>query len=391
MSRCSLLKNGVMISPDSKIEVCCQAVPHWDTPRPRWLTVDSWMSEYKESGKDFELYQQSEENWIDGCHGCRVSEERHGPDWGSRRIANLAIGDVCNTDNGIYYATINAGNICNLACKMCESGPSSKWGSIARHHPNKWIPERGLIEHSDEVKQYIDDHVLTDKLVQLSFGGGEPLMNSVYEEYLSIMINKGIAKNIKFQMITNGTRPLSDVWIEALRNFRQVEINFSLDGTGDNYDYIRTGAKFDDVIDNIKDIMKNISEKNRDIGVGFSYCGQALNAHKINQDIVFFNDFYQKEILPLINNSYDWTFGPEFITYPPYLSMSVLKPELMEKYGLQKEMLNFTYSESDYQEFMRFNGFWDKVNGTSLKDQNPDFFDESIYSNPEFHYKYGQM
>lgn len=383
MSDCALFKNGVMIHPDGeRYEICCQIIPHFDNPRPIF-ELDSW-KEYKSSGKDFELWEKSKTEWSDGCHGCRLNEKRHG--YSARTIANLAAYNATDDDNSIWYATINAGNICNLACKMCESGPSSKWGSIARNNPNPWIAPRGLREHQSDTIEYVKDKVLNPNLKQISFAGGEPLQNKVYEQYLSTIMEKDIAKNIKFQMITNGTQPLSDIWRIALQEFKEVEINFSMDGTFDNYDYIRTGAHFPDVIDNIKNITKEIAEKNENCSFGISYCAQALNAHRINHDVEWFNTFYQEHLYQFCNINYTYKVVPEFITHPSYLSLSVIRPQHLKEFGLSNEIENFQFSMKEYAEFMKFNGMWDRVNGTSLKEQNPIFFDETLYPKGEYYY-----
>ena len=357
-----------MISPTGSAEVCCQITPHFDKPRPRFDNGYLFQKEYKEIGQDFKDFKKSKTEWLDGCHGCRLDEERDGI---SARANTETV--FCNSippeDNSIYYATVNAGNICNLACKMCESGPSSKWGSIARNHPNPWISERGLRGHEEEDQQYVIDYVLTPKLQEISLGGGEPLMNPIYLKYLNTMLEKDIAKNIKFKMITNGTFELPDVWKSALQEFKSVEIMFSMDGTFDNYNYIRTHADFDQVITNIKNIRDIVLQKGNDPIFGIAYVAQALNAHKINYDEKWFNDNLE---------GFDHS-DVNFMSSPSYLSLCVVKPELLEKYDLENEIENFDYDEEKFFEFIRFNAFWDKINKTSLEKQNPDFFDTRYY------------
>ena len=260
---------------------------------------------------------------------------------------------------------------------MCESGPSSKWGSVARHNPNPWIKERGLREHDEQTQQYICDYVLTPKLKEISFGGGEPLMNPLYFKYLNVMLEKDIAKNIKFKMITNGSFELSDIWKSALQKFEEVEIMFSIDGTYSNYEYIRTHADFNTVIKNAQEIRNIVLEKNKNAQFGITYCAQALNAHRVISD----QKWFHKNMIGFDQNGVEW------ITHPSYMSISVLKPELMEKYDLHEEINNFTYSENDYIEFLKFNAFWDKVNNTSLEEQNPDFLDEKYYPSGRTIYK----
>ena len=364
-----------MISPTGSTEVCCAIVANGDRQRPVFDNGYIFEEKYKKSNKDLNDFKNSTKNWIDGCHACRLDELRNG--YSARVNAETLLGSsIPLQDKGIYYATINAGNICNLACKMCESGPSSKWGSVAKNHPNPWIPKRGLVGHDEKDQQYVIDYVLTPKLQQISFGGGEPLMNPAYLKYLDTILEKDIAKNIKFQMITNGTFELPDVWKSALQEFKSVEIMVSLDGTFNNYNYIRTHADFDQVITNIKKMRAIILQKQKECTFGIAYVAQALNAHKVLQDQQW-----------LLNNMESFNLDITFMTYPSYLSFDVIKPELLEKYGLQNEIQNFTYNEKKFYEFIRFNAFWDKVNNTSLEKQNPDFFNTKYYPDIRLEYE----
>ena len=393
MSHCKLHKNGIMIDPRGKVEVCCQIIPHFDAPRQVWETVFDWHQEYKSNGKDLEAWERSKTEWLDGCHGCRVDETRYGHS--SRRIANNIATEFDDNDNSYAFAIINAGNICNLACKMCDSGPSSKWGSIARNNPNPWIEPEKLIEHQTLTASYVKKMVLTPNLRQLTFAGGEPLMNKVCEEYVEEILKKDIAKNIKFQMITNGTFIPSDTWIDAMLQFDKLELSISIDGTFDNYDYIRTGSSFDQVYNNVITILDMLKDKRENLAIDIAYCLQGLNAHKINQDILFWDEFYHKHIIPITNqyiddNNYSLITRPHCITNPKHLSMSVLHPDLIEKYNIENFIEGFEYSQNDYEEFMVFNGFWDEINNTSLYDQNPDFFDENLYPDANRFYQNGR-
>ena len=379
-NECYLHKNGIMLDMKGIVEVCCQTIPHFDTDRPIWDNVLEFDTEYKSTGKDFEAFEKSKTEWLDGCHGCRLDEERFG--FSGRNVANT----VCNksTHNHIQHAIINPGNHCNLACRMCDDGPSSKWGSLAREYPNKWMRDQGLIKHNKLTKSYVKNKVLTKHLRGLTFAGGEPLLSKTASEYLVHMLENDIFDELtELHLITNGTFALSEVWKESFRKSNRVSLSFSMDGTGDNYNYIREYADFDHVLANISNIVEEFQGPNFVFNV--TYCLQAANAHKWKHDLQFFKEwksqYYSRD---------DDEFKPNVITHPKYLSLSCVHPDLIKKYDIENEATGFEFSPDDYKEFMIFMGFWDYRFGKSLEEQNPDFFDDNYYPNAREYYNIGK-
>ena len=113
MSQCHLLKNGIMISPTGSAEVCCQIVPHFDKRRPMWDNPLDFQREYKDTRLDMRSFLMSKDKWMDGCHGCRLNEERN--DISARQNTETVFSHIPQEDTDIWYATVNAGNVCNLA------------------------------------------------------------------------------------------------------------------------------------------------------------------------------------------------------------------------------------------------------------------------------------
>jgi len=383
MSRCDLHKNGIMLDMKGVVEVCCQTIPHFDVDRPIWENVLEFETNYKSNGKDFEAFEKSKTQWLDGCHGCRLDEEKFG--MSGRNVANTVCNNANNaTHNHIQHAIINPGNHCNLACRMCDTGPSSKWGSLAREFPNKWMKDQGLVKHNKLTKSYVKNKVLTKHLRQLTFAGGEPLLSKTASEYLEYMLENNVFDYLtELHLITNGTFALTDVWKESFRKSNRVSLSFSMDGTGDNYNYIREYADFAHVLNNISNIVEEFQGPT--FGFTVTYCLQAANAHKWKYDEEFFNNWMSK-----YHTSNDNILKPNVITYPSYLSLSCVHPDLIKKYGIEKEAVGFNFSLDDYKEFMTFMGFWDYKFGKSLEEQNPDFFDNTYYPNGREYYDIGK-
>lgn len=122
---------------------------------------------------------------------------------------------------------------CNIACVMCP-----------------WIKLRakagdGLM--SDAVWSAIRPHLHNFGIVDLS-GGGEPLMNPALAERLAHARHAGCETGF----LTNGAL-LDGRWAERILDADPDWIGFSLDGAApESYESIRRGAKFTDVVGNLK-------------------------------------------------------------------------------------------------------------------------------------------
>jgi MoaA/NifB/PqqE/SkfB family radical SAM enzyme len=83
----------------------------------------------------------------------------------------------------------------------------------------------------------------------MEFTGGEPFMIEEHFELLRFAVETGHAKHIDIHYNTNGTQwpGAEDIWKE----FRLVEVAFSVDNVGARFEYERYNAKWDDVNANI--------------------------------------------------------------------------------------------------------------------------------------------
>lgn len=156
-------------------------------------------------------------------------------------------------------------NKCNLRCRMCTPSASS-----LLYIDHNYFLENNLM---DELKktavrwgrggsfklktnkqwQWIINN--TDKFNRLRLSGGEPFYNEDVLEFLDKAIESGNAKNITLEFHTNGTL-LNDALLEKLSHFKN-NLNFSIDGTGKVYDFIRYPASWEQL-----DLtMKNFASK----------------------------------------------------------------------------------------------------------------------------------
>jgi len=223
-------------------------------------------------------------------------------------------------------------NLCNIKCRMCHPADSTKW---AKDWPlisdlqksNQWTHENvegyNLVDNPylcewvnhpsffDEIEQ------MADSLDTIWFAGGEPLIDPMHYKILDMLKDKG--KHINLQYATNLTKisfkgkSIIDYW----KHFNGVLANVSFDGLRDTFNYIRTGANFDTVVDNIRQINEMAEQQQLNIILAGACTFQAYNAFEFDK---VFNYLIENNI---------WVHSHR-VSHPRFLSAQVLLPELKE-------------------------------------------------------------
>jgi MoaA/NifB/PqqE/SkfB family radical SAM enzyme len=236
------------ISPQGTISPCCKfQLKHYDQ---QFNVQTNSLLEYVESDFLKSVRQQFMQNeWPAGCERCKI-EEQNGID--SKRNLDFQrwqehYNRTTLENNKFITASVAFGNTCNLKCITCSSFSSSKWQQ----------------EYSDVYKQtfqpvhfYQADFVNTlisqmPNLVHLDIPGGEPLLSGVREQkqLLTHYVETGQAQSITLHYTTNASLFPNDSWLELWKNFREIDIQLSVDGIGSRYEYIRYPASWNTLQD----------------------------------------------------------------------------------------------------------------------------------------------
>lgn len=166
--------------------------------------------------------------------------------------------DVLNND-APYKLDFWTGNLCNLACSTCNYKNSSTWFSLL-NKANKagktdLIHKGNLswnLDYSYEYKKEDIPNIDFKNMLFLHFNGGEPLNTDSHLKILNL-IPEERRKDVFVLYNTNGTVrvDLSEEKWKIFRDFRSVDLCFSLDGIRDTFEYIRWPAKWETVRSNI--------------------------------------------------------------------------------------------------------------------------------------------
>jgi len=250
----------------------------------------------------------------------------------------------------LWFIDLKLGNICNLKCRICGSWSSSKWAeeemnylpSTAdkkQHVAYKWLKQGAWPRQSTSFWQNLK--ILLPDIKYIEFTGGEPWLIEEHVQLLKFAVEQGLAEDIEIHYNTNGTQwsdELSDIW----SRFRRVDIAFSIDNVGKRFEYERYGANWEQVLLNLETVGV-LKQYKRNITTQLCFTVNVQNVYYLDEllrwadtqtfDTVYFNmlhspdhmsiqqmttaaqqlvleklqsvdwwnDFYKKEILNVIN------------------------------------------------------------------------------------------
>lgn len=194
--------------------------------------------------------------WPEGCVRCRTEEENKIQ---SKRQMDYdrwqEYYDNYNIDTGGFLtASIAFGNTCNLKCITCGPGASSRW-----YKEYKLIYKKSTKKPNHFYKDnFISD--LTEScpdLMHLDIPGGEPFLSGVEQqkELLDYYIKTGQAENISIHYITNGQEFPNSSWWNRWQHFKEIDLQVSVDGIRNRYEYIRFPGDWAVFVENIKNYL----------------------------------------------------------------------------------------------------------------------------------------
>lgn len=218
--------------------------------------------------------------WPRGCERCRIEEENNIQ---SKRQLDLerwsSHYDNYDIDNDKWItASIAFGNTCNLKCITCNSETSSRW-------QKEYNDIYGV--DNKHVKFYKQDFVekfvkQAPNVVHFDIPGGEPFLSGVAEQQqlLKYYIDTRQASKITLHYTTNATAFPDHVWWDLWQHFREVDLQLSIDGIGDKYEYIRYPAIWNDVT---KNVHRYIAQQGGNIRLSVSHTVSAYNIYYLDE------------------------------------------------------------------------------------------------------------
>ena len=180
------------------------------------------------------------------------------------------------------YLDLRPGNLCNLKCRMCNPGNSSKieaeWKKLADNKDFQTaIGERAsMFKHKGKVSAVVSWEKKGDfwnsledwtaGLRKLYLTGGEPTLIKNNWKLIDRLIETKRSRLVSLVFNINCTK-VPESLLNTFDHFENVCLNLSLDGYGETNDYIRDPSHWEQVEDNVRKILRVAKGKNVDIRV----------------------------------------------------------------------------------------------------------------------------
>jgi molybdenum cofactor biosynthesis enzyme MoaA len=216
----------------------------------------------------------------------------------------------------IKYVDLRLSNLCNLKCRMCNPYAS-----------NMWVKEWASVEHALEPSEYErlsrmdwperektweNLFAIAHTVEEIYLTGGEPTVIKEQKRLLDYFIDNGTAKDIRLKYNTNLVKV--PAWLlEKWRHFKRVQLNCSIDATGDLDHYIRFPSKWSTVLKNFEYIR---TLDNADIEIHCTV--QMYNILRLNDFIEWAKPYEHKIYFNILN-------------HPEYLNIRVLPNKLKQQ------------------------------------------------------------
>tara|TARA_B100001113_G_scaffold349760_1_gene345697 strand:+ start:4680 stop:5822 length:1143 start_codon:yes stop_codon:yes gene_type:complete len=290
---------------------------------------------------------------VDSCHSCYRNEERGFKSRRQRKIvAELGKTELTNTiaiqhKPRLKHIELNFSNTCNLACAMCNRTHSSGWmqqdklmppsleNKISSIYKAIGTPRENFKPYalSDKFVQSIVDNILEYKSILIK--GGEPL----YDKRCIAFLHKvaDLHPTVKTVIVSNITT-LTPRMIDTLSKLKNLELNFSIDGIGSIYNWIR-GFDWNEVDKNFKTLMQ-LGNVSIDVNVTVSL----WNIHLLADMIKHFSQFRPA------SKRYFMSFH---VVYEPWMHCSLSDDELKNHFlnDIKPEMEQWTFDKHRHMGF----------------------------------------
>ena len=228
-------------------------------------------------------------------------------------------------------------NLCNFKCRMCGDMLSSAWESEQRTHnmtdwanpKNNWmipeIKEQITAFQDSQIEKEFALAVEEHRVEEVYWVGGEPLMYEQHWRYMQRIIELGDGPKVYARYNTNLSRCNYrgiDLFIDILDHVRDYQICASLDGTGPIGEYIRTGLRYDQWLENFRRAVTH-RRHSRQVRIDFTLTLPGL--FEVER-IVRLSQEYNTEILAKVV----FAFTPDIIMSPLALPRYILDRKVDE-------------------------------------------------------------
>lgn len=311
--------------------------------------------------------------WPAGCRECKNKEQKRlhsyrkeSIDPNNKNWHGTPFDYSKTTIEQFHEVEMKFSRTCNFYCRHCDSQSNSRFELLGKKNPeirdelNKLdythlSPPKNPI--ADVTPEIIDDLVknIIPKTKRIMFGGGEPLFQIEHYKFLERLINDPnidtknltLDYNTNLSMINFKKYSLEELW----NHFGSIHVTISLDGTRKLFNYFRQNGDYNETIEHINSIAKNVKTLDH---ISFVCTSTAYHAFYMDQIL---EDFANLRNQLTSNYSISVSFKPTFVHHPEILDMVNLpnnvKKHLIKKYDNFVPNISGHESLENYQRCMK--------------------------------------
>ena len=307
-----------LVDATGKLRPCCKFKSGWNIPTI--FDVDTLDALHTRSEYTQLQTALATDTWPAPCRVCERSEATgiESRRQFTNRMFNehdlLTAGHVQDLEISLDYT-------CNMMCRMCAPGASSKWG--AAHSVIEEYKANGIeLDTANEYKSYQDRfyHVFSNtdlsRARHVKLEGGEPFYAKHFEWFLDKLDREVIDKDKLFLNITTNGSVFPDENVLAKLAKFNTTIAFSIDAYGALASCLRWGVDWDLIEANIRKWMEHSDSFNLFTNITVSI----LNVNMMHQLVEFCNSIGLR-----------MSFSE--LTHPEYLSMYQLPLDIRKQWA----------------------------------------------------------
>jgi len=285
MTFCHAPWSNLEILPSGEILPCCKFESKYysQTFNIKHHTID----DYRQSATLSTIKQQFQAgHWPSGCNRCQI-EEQNGIK-SKRQLDHTRWQHHYNNydldNNDLLTVSLALGNTCNLKCIICNPSASSKWSK-------EYKDVYGIqVENIENVRKDLINSItsIAPNVVHIDIHGGEPMLSNIdqHQALLDHYIDTGQAKNISIHYTTNATIFPDLVWSNRWKNFAEVDLQLSIDGIGNRYEYLRYPADWS-TLNKHTDRYLELQQQEANIKLSVAHAVSAFNIFYIEEFVMW--------------------------------------------------------------------------------------------------------
>ena len=274
---CLVPWSNIDVDPSGAIAPCCK----FQSDELLNIT-SSTIQEYTNSDLLTRVKKQMlDHEWPAGCIRCKTEEASNIK---SKRQLDYERWqnefDNYKEQQGFITASIAFGNTCNLKCITCGPGASSRWRK-------EYIDLYGIDKPPVETVDNLTSNEIYNALpnaIHIDIPGGEPFLSETQKQLdlLQRYVDSGQSKNITLHYTTNAQVWPDDRWWDLWQNFKEIDMQLSIDGVDNRYEYIRHPAKQTILEHNIQRFLEQ-ENKLSNFRLSVSHTVSAYNVYYLDE------------------------------------------------------------------------------------------------------------